>query len=108
MTQPAAGRNRPCPCGSARKYKLCRGAGVGVGELPAYTRAESSRAVELLMEMIHSPMFAGTRAAAQDEFFGRAFDSVTDEQIQAALANEQTGIAFNAWLMFDAYITKDA
>ena len=105
LTQPVTGRNRRCPCGSCRKYKLCCGAGVG--ELPAYTRAESSRAVERLMEMIHSPMFAGTRAAAQDEFFGRAFDSVTDEQIEAALANEQTGIAFNAWLMFDAYITND-
>jgi len=104
MTERTA-RNRPCPCGSGRKYKLCCGAGVAA--LPGYSRAESSRAVNLLMEMTHSPMFAGTRASAEAEFFGRSFDAAAPKQIETALAHEQTGIAFNAWLMFDAYITKD-
>lgn len=75
--------------------------------MPAFGKAEKDRAMELLMEMTGSPMFTGARIAAEAEFFGHTFDSAAREQAQAALENEQTIIAFNIWLIFDAYVTKD-
>ncbi len=100
-------RNAPCPCGSGKKYKRCCGDQADIAVLPAFGKAESDRAIALLMKMVESKMFAGVRAAAQAEFFGDAFESAREEQVRAALENEQTLIAFNAWLIFDAYITKD-
>lgn len=100
-------RNASCPCGSGKKYKRCCGQEHGLAALPAFGKAESERAIAFLMQMTHSEMFAGARAAAEVEFFEDALESASRDQIQAALDHEQTQIAFNMWTMFDAYITED-
>jgi hypothetical protein len=100
-------RNAPCPCGSGKKYKRCCGAERDLAVLPAFGKAESERAVDLLLDLASSPLFSGTLEAAEDEFFGNTFEDATAEQTQAALEHEQTQIAFNTWLIYDAYVTKD-
>ncbi len=99
--------NAPCPCGSGKKYKRCCGALANIESLPAWGKTEADRAIALLMAFLESPTFEGAYAAARAEWFGDGFDGADRHQIQAALEHDQTQIAFNTWLLFDAYITED-
>lgn len=100
-------RNEACPCGSGKKFKRCCGGVKNLEVLPAWGKTEADRAIAVLLELIHSPIFEGAYAAAQSEWFGDALDDAEQEQIEAALEHDQTQIAFNTWLLFDSYTTKD-
>lgn len=100
-------RNAACPCGSGKKYKRCCGGVTNLAVFPAWGKTEADRAIAVLLKLMHSPMFEGAYAAAKSEWFADAFADADQEQIEAALAHDQTQIAFNTWLLFDAYTTKD-
>ncbi|MGZ3543161.1 MAG: hypothetical protein ACXVAF_18575 [Vulcanimicrobiaceae bacterium] len=53
------------------------------------------------------PEFEGTRAHAWSAFVGDALAEAPSSAREAALEHEQTQIAFNSWLLFDAVITGD-
>lgn len=102
------GRNEPCPCGSGRKYKRCCGRGGGdPARLPAFRKIDAERALDFVLEMTGSSMFARTHEFAQYDYYKSAFKRFPKAQMLKALEHEQTSVAFEFWLAFDAYITED-
>jgi hypothetical protein len=73
----------------------------------AFSNRETDDVLAMLFGLITSRGFQGTLKGAMLNFFGDFFDIASAEQADAARENEQTQIAFNAWFLFDAYITED-
>jgi hypothetical protein len=74
---------------------------------PAFSKRETDDALAMLFGLVTSRGFKGTLEADVQEFFGDFFHIASAEQADAARENEQTEIAFNTWMLFDAYITQD-
>ena len=94
-----AGRNDPCPCGSALKFKRC----CLKSEKPAgtYTSGERDSALAKLMRFAARSEFNEKHKAALSLFWGDWLLENPDDELNQLMKSEQVSIAYHSWFVFD-------
>ena len=90
-------RNKPCPCGSGKKYKRCC---AGKAESTRYTQQERDVALAILSELADDTDWEDVVAAVDDEMWGTVHD---DEHPELGLVSDR----FADWYMFFDYELDD-
>ena len=94
----SSGRNRPCPCGSGRRFADCCGQPG-----PAFSAGITTRdsALTKLLTFAFHPAFDSDHSLAEVLFWGKLIREGATPELRWLLESEDATIKYNSWFLFD-------